>query len=169
MPQPNAPRPLPKLAQALVKSLLVGLYILLVFLAVYRFQSKLAMASLAASAFIAFAFPHSDSSRAGHMLGGYACGVVLGAACCFLRRLLPPTQAADNGTAVLFCALAVFLTAFCMIMLSCQHPPAAALAVSMVLEPDPLPMGLSVMVCILVLAGLRLLLLKWLGKYLSPD
>lgn len=168
MPLPQAPRPLPTWAKALIQSAMAALFVLLAFFAIYRFHSKLAIASLAASAFIAFGFPGAESARARYILGGYACGVACGAACCLaLHRLLPPHWAQNTRTVIMFCALAVFLTAFCMILLNLQHPPAAALAVSMVLEPDPIRMGLYMLGCALVLCLLRRLAVRLLGKRLE--
>lgn len=159
-------QPLPNWARALLQSGLVAVYILLAFFAIYRFHAKLAMASLGASAFIAFGFPTAESARSRYMLGGYGCGVVCGAACCFLHGLANPLVHGGPQLTILFCALAVFLASLAMILLNLQHPPAVAAALSMVLEPRPLLMGLSLLLCIAALCGMRWLVVKLLGKRL---
>lgn len=56
-------------------------------------------------------------------------------------------------------------TAFLMIALRLQHPPSAALAVSLVLEPNFILMGVSVMVCIIVLSLFKAVVNRWLARH----
>ncbi len=155
----------PKLWHALAQSGLVAAFVLLTFFAIYQFHARLAVASLAASAFIAFGFPLAESSHPRYLFGGSACGVVCGTLCCLARHaLLPARLLEDKPVTILFCVAAVFLTAFLMLMLRLQHPPATALAISMVLEPQPLIMGLLILACVALLCGLRILLGRWLEK-----
>lgn len=65
----QGPKKLSRAVQALLQSLFVAAYVLVVFLVVYRFGSKLAMASLAASAFIAFGLPAAESGRPRYLIG----------------------------------------------------------------------------------------------------
>lgn len=164
MKQPTPPRPMPKWLLAFIQALCVALFVLLCFWAVHSLQSKLAIASLAASAFIAFGFPQADSARPRYIVGGSACGVVCGAVCCIAYHALP-LPAENTLVLILFCALAVFFTAFSMIMLNLQHPPANALAASMLLEQNPVRMGLLMMGCILLLCIVKWLVVKWLRPH----
>lgn len=158
---------MPRWKRALVQSALAGGFIALSFLAIGRMQGRLAMASLAASAFIVFSFAASESAQPRHLLGSYACGLVLGGAACLLRHALHPALCEDRTIIILFCAAAVALCSLCMNLLDVQHPPAAALALAMVLEARPIPIGLATMACVLVLALLRRLALRFLGPYLE--
>lgn len=54
-----------------------------------------------------------------------------------------------------------------MNLLDVQHPPAAVLTQAMVLEARPIPIGLATMACVLVLALLRWLALRFLEPHLE--
>lgn len=157
---------LPRWLLVLLQSLFVGLFVLVGFLGVHTFLSTLAIASLAASAFIAFGFPVAESARPRYLVGGYACAVVFGVLCSYARMLLAPGFAATREGELLFVAVAVGLTALAMLALNLQHPPSCALAASLALDPDPLPIGLAMMACIALLCLVRWGLLKLLGKRL---
>lgn len=158
------PKKYPRLVQALLQSLFIAAYVLVAFLVVYRFGSKLAMASIAASAFIAFGFPAAESGRPRYLVGGYVCAVVSGLACATLFSGLPGALHTDIYFQILFSAVAVFLTAFLMQVFKLQHPPSCALAVSLVLEPNPWLMGLIVMGCIIALSLFKWATGRWLVK-----
>ncbi len=170
-PDPAAPPPSPAPAkyprplQALLQSLLVAVYVLFTFFAVYRLGSLLATASLAASAFIAFGVPHAQAGRPKYLVGGYVCGAAGGLACALALHLLPGGAAGQGGyVVILLCAAAVFLTSFGMVFFKLQHPPAAALAATVVLSPSPLPEALTALACIVLLGLAKLLLARWFAK-----
>lgn len=81
---------MPRWKRVLVPSAMAGGFIALSFLAIGRMQGRRAMASLAASAFIVFCFASSESAHPRHLLGSYACGLVLGGLACIIRHALPP-------------------------------------------------------------------------------
>lgn len=164
---PALPKKWPLPLQALVKSLFIAAYIAVVFLVIYRFSSKLAMASLAASAFIAFGFPNAESSRPKFLLGGYACGIISGFIAVGIYCLLPGPMHADLYAQIIFSAVAVFLAAFLMLSLKLQHPPAAALTVAVVLEKNPFLMGFGAFICVACLVAVETLIHKKLRKYLD--
>lgn len=161
---PQTPKKFHPVVQALLQSLFIGGYVLLVFLAVYRFNSKIAIASLAASAFIAFGFPNAESGRPKYLIGGYASAVVSGLFCSFIFHSLPGELHTNIYYQIAFSALAVLATSFVMICLKLQHPPSCALAVSLVLDPSPWAMGLIVMVCIILLAVIKVVVNRWLSR-----
>ncbi len=166
MPSPQ--RPWPRLVQALVQSLLMGLFVLASFFVFWGLQNELAVASLGASSFIAFYFPNADASRPRYLLGGYACGLGSGLLCHFLLFSLLPSHYTENlPLVILFCALSVFLTGFGMSVFSFPHPPSAALAISVVIHPNPFYAAMLVYGMVLLLAGLRSLLHRSLGRYFS--
>lgn len=156
---------LPGWALALVQSTLAAVFVLAACFAVYSLHSRFAIASLAASAFIAFGFPSAESARPRYLVGGYVCGTVCGVLCCFARQLFFPGFSSSYPVLISFSALAVFFTCLSMILLNLQHPPSCALAVGMVLEPDPLLMGLAMLGCMVLLCLVRWAALKLFGRY----
>lgn len=167
MPQPR--HPWPPLVQALVQSLMMGLFVLIAFWLFLGIQTEIAVASLGASAFIAFYFPNAEASRPRNLLGGYACGLLCGLLCHWLLHLLLPGAFDQNLWLVIaFCALSVFLTGLSMSLLVFPHPPSAALAIAVVVHPNPLYTAFLVYGMLLLLVGLRSLVHRTLGRYLAP-
>lgn len=146
----------------LLQSLLAGGFIFFAFLAVEAFHNRMAVASLGASAFIAFAFPHTQSSRARFLIGGYCVGAASGLACYFLIRWLDKAAFFPFDAYVPGCAVAVFLSMLLMTSLNLEHPPSAALSIAVATAEYPVRLGLAAVVCVVALAGLRRLLRKWL-------
>ncbi len=139
-----------------VQSLIACAYIFAAFWAVHSFESGLAVASLGASAFIAFSFPHAESSRPRFLIGGYATGAACGLICAALLPLIP--EAFPLPGYIPACALAVLLSTFLMTVLNFEHPPSAALAVGITMAPKPLALGLAALGCVVALVGIKELL-----------
>ncbi|MDL2233424.1 HPP family protein [Ruminococcaceae bacterium OttesenSCG-928-L11] len=138
----------------IAQCLVAGLFILAVYLVADALGSGLVGASIGASTFIAFAYPQAESSHPRYMIGGYATSILAGAVCSGLLSLLGGAGAAFPLHAVL-CALAVFLTVFCMVLLDFQHPPAAALAIFITESSSPLVAGLFSLVAVVLLCLLK--------------
>ena len=105
------------------------------------------VASLGASAVLVFGMPSSPLSQPWSVLGGNALSVLVGVAC---AALVPdPSLAA---------ALAVSAAVLVMVPLRCLHPPGAAVALFVVLNPEESAQlaAFPVMfnVCVLLLAGI---------------
>ncbi|MGI6153509.1 MAG: HPP family protein [Christensenellaceae bacterium] len=138
------------------------------FLIIQLFSNGLLITSLGASAFIAFGFPKAESSRLRHLLGGYACGSICGV----VFGLLMVYVCSINGIAdmfpymIVFSVLAVFLTSFLMMAFDMQHPPAAALSISLVIDGTPIVTALIAMVAIALICLLRYGFLRAFGKKL---
>ena len=105
------------------------------------------VASLGASAVLVFGMPSSPLSQPWAVLGGNALSVLVGVAC---AALVPDPSVAA--------ALAVSLAVLVMVPLRCLHPPGAAVALFVVLNPEEsarlaaFPVMFNV--CILLLAGI---------------
>ena len=84
------------------------------------------IASLGASSFIAFTMPHANVSRPRYLVGGYVCGMAAGIA---MNAVGEWTVHGD----VVFGAAAVGLAIFLMVITDTEHPPAAGLALGVVL------------------------------------
>lgn len=132
-----------------VGSLCAAAFVAIAFGVASLLDSQLLVASVGASAFIAFLFPHANSARPRFLVGGYLCGCLWGGVCALARLHL--FLEAGPIAAVFLCALAVLLTAFSMSVLDLEHPPAAALAVSISLSARPLAMAAVALATILAL------------------
>ena len=114
---------------------LAGLAVVILLLILDAVTQTVLIAALGASAFIAFAVPRSLHSGARHLVGGYVVGIAAGS----LMSLLYAGFAIDNAmldhaVMVLFGALAISVAMFAMLVTRTEHPPAAALALGLVLN-----------------------------------
>lgn len=112
------------------------------------------IATLGATAFIVFALPKSYSSRLRHLLGGYAVGIVVGCLCSYLALGLAdsPSLSTGNAAVVISGAIAVGTAIFLMAILNMEHPPAAGMALSLVINPWELETMLFIVVAVLLFA-----------------
>jgi len=93
-------------------------------------------AALGASAFIAFALPHTRASTPRCMIGGYAVGMTVGIACHWAAGALMVREAASPPWAFpLVTAAAVGLAMFAMVLTDTEHAPAAGITLGMKLNP----------------------------------
>lgn len=119
-------------------------------------------ASLGASSFIAFAMPHRPLSQPRRLIGGNVVGLVLGIAGSHLANL-SFWQSIPGGSMLVpaLCGgLAIGLAILIMVVTDTEHPPAAGLALGLVLDGYTLATLVSVLVGIAALSGLRWLLRK---------
>lgn len=146
-----------KFRNALLQSVLVAVFILIAFLIIDFFDNTLFVTSLGASAFIAFAFPKAESVRIRYLIGGYTCGSAVGIIGSLLKGFME-----DNSqyTIIFLCVLAVFLCSFCMMFFDLEHPPSAALAISITLSDKPFLLAFAAMISILALSVCKLTLLR---------
>ena len=113
----------------------VAVTMLGVLLALDSVSQTVLIASLGASAFIAFAAPRSYASRPRALVGGYLLGTAVGCALSLLSLWLAPALGAELHTLQIVCgSLAVGLCFFIMVVFDTEHPPAAALALGYVLN-----------------------------------
>lgn len=111
------------------------------------------IAALGASTFIAFAVPRSPHSDPRHMIGGYLVGVLAGGLMGLLQGAMHFTSPTINHELMVACgALATGLAMFLMVMTKTEHPPAAALALGLVLNDWDWPTLLVIIGGIVVLA-----------------
>ncbi len=136
-------------ATYLIQSLLMTVTILVVLLALDAVSQTVLIASLGASAFIAFALPQRYASKPRYLVGGYVVGTLSGCGLSLVATLLVLEGGVDIRTASLVCgALATGLAFLVMTTTDTEHPPAAALALGYVLNSWD---GTTIMV---VLAGI---------------
>lgn len=113
---------------------LAGVVVLLLLLVLDAVTQTVLIASLGASAFIAFAMPRSVHSGPKNFVGGYVVGIVAGATMSYVYALTAAAGAWDHAIMIVFGALAISLAMFLMVVSRSEHPPAAALALGLVLN-----------------------------------
>lgn len=96
---------------------------------------KVLIAALGASTFIAFVVPRSVTADPRHLIGGYLVGIIAGAPIGLLAQEIQANTAAGFlDVAPVLGALATGLAMFGMVATKTEHPPAAALALGLVLN-----------------------------------
>jgi len=92
--------------------------------------------AIGASAFVAFAFPAKNVSRPRFLLGGYAVGLAVGVVVGLLARhiVYPADPTAAHTLRVIMGGLAVGASIFLMTITNTEHPPAAGVALGMVMD-----------------------------------
>ena len=117
-----------------LQCVLAGLVVLVLLLVLDAVTQTVLIAALGASAFIAFAVPRSLHSGPRHMIGGYLVGILAGSSMATLNTLIDVSANADHAVMVIFGAIAISLAMFTMVVTRTEHPPAAALALGLVLN-----------------------------------
>ena len=93
------------------------------------------IAALGASVFIAFAVPRSLHSSPRCLIGGYLAGILAGSLMATLNIAFEFSDVVTaHASMVVFGALATGLAMFLMVVTKTEHPPAAALALGLVLN-----------------------------------
>lgn len=119
----------------LLQCTLAAVAVLTMLLVLDAVTQTVLIAALGASTFIAFAVPRSLHSSPRHMVGGYLVGIVVGGLLGTLNNTLQFDSAiAAHTMMVFFSAVATGLAMFIMVVTKTEHPPAAALALGLVLN-----------------------------------
>ena len=119
------------ITQSIYAALALGVFLLAI-----GEQKKVAISSLAATAFIVFAMPRSVSAKFRNVVGGHFVGLLCGAAFVFI----PMPYYLEYPLVI---AIAIFI----MVALDFEHPPAAGTALAAVMRE------LGAMDFVLILAG----------------
>ena len=114
---------------------LAGITVLVLLLVLDAVTQTVLIAALGASSFIAFAVPHSLHSGPRHMIGGYLIGMSAGCLMDITNTALGVSSPVlAHSVLVAFGATATALAMFLMVVTRTEHPPAAALALGLVLN-----------------------------------
>lgn len=113
---------------------LAGIVVLILLLILDSVTQTVLIASLGATAFIAFAVPRSLHSGSRNLIGGYVVGMLVGVTMSMLNTFIDMAGDWDHAVMVVFGALAISLAMFVMVVTRTEHPPAAALALGLVLN-----------------------------------
>lgn len=143
-----------------LQCLLATVAVLVILLTLETLSNAAVIASLGASAFIAFTMPHAKVSSPRFLIGGYVVGVGAGTLCHWLSQLpcLTSLPVLTDHSCVVFAAAATGLAMFVMVITDTEHPPAAGVALGLVVgECRPVTV-VVILLGIIVLATLRMLL-----------
>jgi CBS-domain-containing membrane protein len=142
---------------------LAGFVVLMLLLILDAVTQTVLIAALGASAFIAFAVPRTPHSGPRSMIGGYAMGMIAGCLMATLESAMNIQGAvAAHAVMVIFGAMAISLAMFMMVVTRTEHPPAAALALGLVLNEWDLLTLAVVMAGIMALSLIKRLVLPML-------
>jgi CBS-domain-containing membrane protein len=139
-----------------LQCLLATLTVFAVLLLLDAISNAAVIAALGASSFIAFTMPEAEMSGPRPMVDGYLIGIAVGCLCHFLSGLplLEHLPVAQNLIVVVFGALSVGTAIFAMVVTDTEHPPAASLALGLVLNECSL---LTVLVILLGIVSLSIM------------
>ncbi len=157
------------LGQYLKQCLMATLIIvaILFFLDVAKYS--VVIASLGATSFIVFAIPHSYSASVVRISGGYAVGILVGAALHYAEKFIlsldmiqPPALGVAIG------GLAVGISILIMVAANLEHPPAAGLSIGLVFNQWTAEGLIVIFSAIGTLCLSKYLLRKWLINLHAP-
>jgi CBS-domain-containing membrane protein len=133
----------------------VAIFVILLFLDVIN--ETAIIASLGASAFIVFTMPNAYTSKTRPLLGGYIVGIIVGIILntVAFSSLLASFHLSITLAIAIFGAISVGIAIFIMVATDTEHPPAAGIALGLVLNPWELTTILYIIIAVLLLATLK--------------
>ena len=126
------------------------------------------VAALGSSAFVVFAMPHKENSRARYVVGGHVFCFLVGTG---LRLLLHNWLFGYLGLNpdmqnIAACSLAVGAAIFVMVVTDTEHPPAAGTAVGTAISDFSPEVAVSVILGAIMLSLGKIMLRRWLKDLL---
>ncbi len=144
----------------ILQCLLATVCILVVLVVLRAISNAAIIVALGASTFVVFAAPKRTSSKPRYLIGGYVVGLAVGTAFHWMSQAWPVPEVffLESFPYIVYGAPAVGLTMFLMVITDTEHPPAASVALGLVLLTE-----WSYAVLIVSLTGIIVLsVLKWL-------
>jgi CBS-domain-containing membrane protein len=138
---------------------LAGLVVLVLLFVLDAVTQTVLIAALGASAFIAFAVPRSLHSGPRSLIGGYIVGILVGALMGAVSSVIDVSAGYDHAVLVACGATAISLAMFTMVVTRTEHPPAAALALGLVLNEWNLLTLFVVLLGVIALSVIKQLIL----------
>lgn len=126
--------------------------------------------ALGASAFIVFTMPTQYSSDPRRLIGGYIVGLIVGLIFYLLSISTLSSYIIENEMTlfVVFGAISVGFAVFIMAVTNTEHAPAAGIALGLVINKWNYLTIIFIIIAILWLAGIRIILKKYLMDLISP-
>lgn len=154
----------------LFQCLLATLTIFAVLLFLDVLNEAALITALGASAFIVFTMPTQYSSDSRRLIGGYFVGLIVGFIFYFISISdIGNNIFANNTTSlVVFGSLAVGVSIFIMAVTNTEHAPAAGIALGLVISKWDYLTIAFIICAIFWLAGIKLLLKKYMMDLISP-
>lgn len=139
------------------QALFAGVFLILMLAFFDKFSSHpifnaVGLSSVAASIFLIFSAPHTLAGQNKSIIGGYLIGIAIGVGCHYLQHnIASPLPANLTQYYPLLCGgLTVVLALLLMTVLQMPHPPAAGLALGIVIDTWE-PQGLALIACIITI------------------
>lgn len=150
--------------QYILQTLIVTLIVFILLLVADSLSEMTVIASLGGSALTAFSFPSKINSKPRYMVGGYIIGIIAGITFHYCNAYLDISAGNIFGkpTYIFTCAFVVGITMFVMVVTNCAHPPAAGIAMSLVLDEHIWMTAFIAFISIIVISGAQQLLKKYL-------
>jgi CBS-domain-containing membrane protein len=128
------------------------------------------IAALGASAFVVFAIPNSYSSDPRRLIGGYIVGIIIGIICYYISttEMISSFFVETNYSLIVFGAIAVGIAIFTMAVTNTEHPPAAGIALGLVINTWDWMTIVFTICAIIWLTGVRKLLKPYFMDLISP-
>ncbi len=147
-----------------LQCLLATLSILVILLFLNLFIHTTIIACLGATTFIVFAIPNSYGAQPRNLIGGYLCGIIVGIIGSLLSNYLLSSFfiGKERILFIVFGSIAVGLAIFIMVITDTEHPPAAGLALGLVLGSWDYITIIIIICSILLMSGIK----KVLGSVL---
>lgn len=140
----------------MVQSLMALVVVFVMSLFMDMFAQTTIIASLGATVFIVFTMPHKNVSRGRYLFGGYTIGLVVGVSCTWLMV----SDVVFMKSLVM--ALAVGLAIFLMVVTNTEHPPAAAIALGVVVDGVSITTVIVIYSCLTILYIGKKIMNRWL-------
>ncbi|UCG35308.1 MAG: HPP family protein [Candidatus Omnitrophota bacterium] len=119
----------------LLQSTLATITIFLILLFLDVLTHTAIIATLGATAFVVFAMPHSYISKMRVLKGGYIIGIIVGCLCSYAANShIIAINGNEKIAYIIFGGLAVGIAIFLMVVTNTEHPPAAGMALGLVLN-----------------------------------
>lgn len=143
--------------QYIIQSLMVVGVIAFVMTVMDIFSQGITVASIGASATIAFARPHTETARSKYLIGSYSFAVLIAWGCTLLMNfslgIFPSLK--EDTSLIIFGSLVVGLTVFITVITETEHPPASALALGLLMNGITLSNAAEAIVAISIVAAMR--------------
>jgi hypothetical protein len=120
-------------------------------------------ASIASSVFLVFVVPHSVASSTRRVVGGHVVAVIIGVSAYGILKLIVDDPADITGQTFAFAgAISVGLAILMMALTDTEHPPAAGTTLSLVAFGASVHSVFFIISSVVLLAGVRIVLRRWL-------
>jgi CBS-domain-containing membrane protein len=125
-------------------------------------KSNLIIASIGATAFIIFVVPHYRLGKTRLIMGGYIISIIIGLISYYIFYLTSHFWLEHNVLKAVFSSFSVGIAIFLMVILDCEHPPAAGVALDILINKWNYPSFFYLLVSVSFMLFVKRLLKKWL-------